>query len=175
MKWASTLLAMAALALAQPAPDPGPEHKKLEMWVGSWSIQVDLMPANGYDVPAGKVNRTDRFQWLPGGFFLEHQREGKGPLGTFRHMSVIGYSPISKSYTWEFFDLNSGSTISLSGTSSGNSWKFSGSGISRAGKRFQERCTNDFTPSGSVTFKCETSPDGKTWRLSAEGKGTRSK
>jgi len=176
MIFAGILVALCpVLVQAQTAPKPGPEHKKLEVWVGSWSTQGEVKPGNAYGVPAGKFSRTDRFQWVPGGFFLQQNREGKGPEGEIRHMAMIGYDPIAKKYTWAWFDLASGASASFTMTNNGNTWISTGGGTSRGGKPFQERCTSDFVPNVSSTFKCETSPDGKTWTPAIEGKATKSR
>lgn len=160
---------------AQTAPKPGAEHKKLEVWVGTWSTQGEVKSGNGYGVPAGKFSRTDQFRWLPGGFFLQHTRDGKGPENEIHHMSMVGYSPTLGKYTWTWFDLASPASASFTMTSSGDRWVTTGGGTSRAGKAFQERCTNDFLATGSITFTCATSPDGKTWTASLEGKATKVK
>ncbi len=47
------------LAQAPPAPPkPGPEHKKLEYFVGKWSVESEIK-ANEF-VPAGRVKPSEK-------------------------------------------------------------------------------------------------------------------
>ena len=67
------------LAQAPPAPPkPGPEHKKLEYFVGKWTVESEIKP-NEF-VRAGKTFGTVTDTLGPGGFYVEHRAEGD--LGT---------------------------------------------------------------------------------------------
>ena len=58
------------LAQAPPAPPkPGPEHKKLEYFVGTWKTEGEIK-ANEF-VPAGKSVTTETYTLGPGGFYVE--------------------------------------------------------------------------------------------------------
>ncbi len=61
-----------ALSLAQAPPEPpkpGPEHKKLEYFLGTWKTEGEIK-ANEF-VPAGKFVTTETDTLDPGGFYLE--------------------------------------------------------------------------------------------------------
>ena len=63
------------LAQAPPAPPkPGPEHKKLEYFVGKWTGESEIK-ANAF-VPAGKTVGTTTATLGPGGFYVESRAEG---------------------------------------------------------------------------------------------------
>ena len=63
------------LAQAPPAPPkPGPEHKKLEYFVGKWTAESEIK-ANEF-VPAGKSVGTETYTLGPGGFYVERRAEG---------------------------------------------------------------------------------------------------
>ncbi len=63
------------LAQAPPAPPkPGPEHKKLEYFVGKWTVEGEIK-ANEF-VPAGKTVSTETATLGPGGFYVESRDEG---------------------------------------------------------------------------------------------------
>jgi hypothetical protein len=160
---------------AQQAPKPGPEHKKLGVFLGSWSVDGEIKSNNGYGSPAGKWNMVERYQWMPGEFFLQMNRDGKGPAGENKEIFIFGYDPRAKKYTAASYDLNDGSSASGTLTNNGNTWIWSGSGYARDGKRYQERCTTTVVPNASFTVKCETSPDGKSWAPAYEAKATKSK
>src|SRR5436189_6410436 len=67
------------LAQAPPAPPkPGPEHKKLEYFVGKWTVESEIK-ANEF-VPAGKTVGTETATLGPGGFYVDIRAEGQfGP------------------------------------------------------------------------------------------------
>ena len=157
------------------APKPGPDHKKLGVFLGSWSLDGEFKPGNGYGFPAGTVSVVERFQWMPGEFFLQMNRDGKGPGGEIRHMIIFGYDSVAKKHTGTWYDLTGGGSISATFANTGNTWLWSGSGHTPDGKPYQERCITTVVPNTSYTLKCDTSSDGKTWSPSYEGKATRSK
>ena len=167
---------MLAYTQGSQAPKPGPEHKKLAVFLGSWSVDGELKPGNGYGVLAGKVSVVERYQWLPGEFFLQMNRDGKGAAGeVVRHMWIHGYDTVAKKYTGQFFELTNGFSASGTAINNGNTWTWSNNGHAPDGKAFQERCTVTVVPNASYTYKCETSTDGKTWSPSFEGKAMKSK
>ena len=73
----SLLVAVAALSAqsAPAAPTPGPEHKRLEVFLGKWTGAGKSL-ASPYG-PAGPVSSTDTYEWLPGGFFMAHHWDVK--------------------------------------------------------------------------------------------------
>ena len=156
------------------APKPGPEQKKLEVALGSWTYEGDAK-ASVFG-PAGKWTGVERFQWLPGGFFLQMNREAKGPAGAVQHSIIYGYDPVGKRHTGQFFDFTGGNSASATIVIAGNTWNWSAAGYTGDGKAFQERCAVTFaTGGGSYTVKCEVATDGKTWSPSFESKATKSK
>ena len=167
--------AMLVRAQTAQAPRPGPEHKKLGVFLGSWSVDGEFKPRNGYGVPAGKASVIERFQWMPGEFFLQMNRDGKGPAGEIKHMIIFGYDSVAKKHTGTWYGLIGGGSISATLTNTGNTWLWSGGGYTPDGRAYQERCTVMVVPNASYTVSCETSSDGKTWSPSYEGKATRSK
>jgi hypothetical protein len=65
-------------------PQPDPELKRLDRFVGSWSMEGHLVGSDEIDI---KGQAT--YRWLPGGFFLEQhmqldfmglQRASSGPF-----------------------------------------------------------------------------------------------
>ena len=75
-----------ALSLAQAPPEgpkPGPEHKKLEYFLGTWKVETEIK-ANEY-VPAGKGVTTATVTLGPGGFCVESRAEGQIPTDRRHH------------------------------------------------------------------------------------------
>jgi hypothetical protein len=44
------LAMMVSVALQAQGPKPGPEHKKLAVFLGSWSVDGEFKPSNAYEV-----------------------------------------------------------------------------------------------------------------------------
>src|SRR5215472_7625167 len=85
-----------ALSLAQVPPEPpkpGPEHKKLEYFLGTWKVEAEIK-ANEY-VPAGKGVTTETYTLGPGGFYVERRAEGQIP----RTQGIMAYDSHAKLYT----------------------------------------------------------------------------
>src|SRR5438067_2986130 len=81
-------------AQAPPAPPkPGPEHKKLEYFVGKWTVESEIK-ANKY-MPAGKGVSTETCTLGPGGFYAESLAEGQVPT----RLAIIAYDSYAKAYT----------------------------------------------------------------------------
>src|SRR2546423_3597874 len=89
------------------APKPGPEHKKLEALIGSWTFEWDMKPS--IFGPGGRVTGIERYQLMPGGFFVQMNREAKSPAGDLRTLIVFGYDPISMKHTGTLFDSSGAS------------------------------------------------------------------
>ena len=108
-----------ALSLAQAPqapPKPGPEHKKLEYFVGKWTVENEFK-ANEF-VPAGKTVATATATLGPGGFYVESRAEG-GQLPT--RLAIMAYDSHAKVYT-EFYASSAGLVGTATGTVNGNTW-----------------------------------------------------
>lgn len=58
-----------------PQATAGPEHKRLEVFVGKWNQE-----GRAYDSPFGSaadISAVETFEWLTGGLFLVHRLEGQ--------------------------------------------------------------------------------------------------
>lgn len=74
---------------AQPQmPQPHPELKQLERFVGTWTMEGHLVGST-----ENNIKGTTTFRWLPGGFFLE-QRMTLDFMGmAIESLELIGYDP----------------------------------------------------------------------------------
>ena len=107
-----------ALSLAQAPPErpkPGPEHKKLEYFLGTWKTEGEIK-ANGY-VPAGKSVTTETYTLGAGGFFVECHSEGQMPTTHY----ITAYDSHAKLYT-TFYASSAGLVGGGTGTVDGNTW-----------------------------------------------------
>jgi hypothetical protein len=108
-----------ALSLAQAPPEPpkpGPEHKKLEYFVGTWKTESEIK-ANPY-IPAGKSVMTATYTLGPGGFFVESRGEGENYPTTH---GITAYDSHAKLYTTSYAS-SAGLVGGGTGTVDGNTW-----------------------------------------------------
>jgi hypothetical protein len=166
-------LTCAAAAAAQaPAgpPAPGPEHKKLDYFVGKWTTESELKPSPFG--PGGKMTGRDSCEWFAGGFHLVCRAEGKGPMGEVKGLSLLGYSGEEKAYTYMGID-NMGMGSTARGTLAGGVWTWNGED-KMGGKVIKSRYVITQQSKDAYTFKWDMSQDGgKTWTPVMEGKETR--
>jgi hypothetical protein len=161
-------LVMAAMALAQmEMPKPGPEHKKLDVFAGSWTLDGDMKP--GPMGPGGKMTETEKCEWMDGGFYLVCHSDFKGGMGSGVGTSYMGYSADDKAYTYREFN-SWGEFTDAKGSVDGDTWTW----ISNE-KFGKGRFTMKITSPSTYDFSFEMSEDGTKWTLVMDGKATKGK
>ena len=164
------LVSCIAVQAQTSGPQPSPEHKKLEVWAGNWTIQGE-----GKDSPSGSTYKFDwtmQGRWLPGGFFLEVYGSLKYPDGEDRWLEILGYDPVKKTYVGYVFNYN-GTSFIYTMTLSDRTCFENGTSYSPDGKGTKWRQTWNFAPDlMSVTGKREIEKDG-TWWTEFEAKGVK--
>lgn len=158
-----------AVALAQQPPSPGPEVKQLEPFAGKWKGEAEMKP--GPWGPGGKVASESECSWFDGGFQLVCRESSSGSMGKMKGEGILGWSPEEKTYKYMGFD-SMGMMTTATGSVSGNKWSWK-STDRMGGKTIHSRYTVTLDSPKSQTFKYETSEDGKTWTVAAEGKSTK--
>src|SRR5438045_3652276 len=121
----ATLLAFlfsASLASAADAPKPGAEHKRLDYYVGTWTI--DANAAASPFGPAGKVTGKQVFERGPGGFSVTLRGDVKTPGGSIQSVAVLSYDSHKKAYLYAGVD-SMGIVGSATGTIDGPKWTWS--------------------------------------------------
>ena len=104
------------LSQAPPAPPtPGPEHKKLEYFLGKWTVEGEIK-ANEF-VRAGKTVSTETATLGPRGFYVESRNEGP----SLTRLAIIGYDSHAKVYT-SYYASSAGLVGTGTGTVNGNTW-----------------------------------------------------
>ncbi|MGA2363718.1 MAG: DUF1579 family protein [Candidatus Aminicenantales bacterium] len=167
------LLVFAVFAWAQtPAPKPGPEQKKLEIWVGKWTYEGEAK-ANPLG-PAGKYSGMATVRPVLGGFFVEWRAEEKGPSGTTQWFEIDGYDAVNMKFMWNNFSSD-GSFETAAYTIEANTVNYSGTHF-LGEKQYKFRGSCVFAPDlMSSVSKQEISVDGKTWMPQYESKWTKTK
>jgi len=164
----------AAFVAAQgPAPKPGPEHQKLQYFVGKWSTTGE-MKTNPFS-PGGKMTASDSCDWFQGGFAVVCHSEGKGPAGPMKSLGIMGYNSDQKVYTYYGLD-NTGMVMmsAAKGTVKGDVWTFLDEGT-MGGQPYTSRFTLKTGSPNSYTFSWELQGQDKKWMPILEGTSTRVK
>ena len=178
MKTLITLIAAACLvgtAFGQqpnPSPTPGPEHKKLEIWVGDWTYEI-VAQASPLG-PASTFTGKNTARPILNGWFVEFRGEDKGPTGTTQWTETDGYDPLSQRYIWRGF-ASDGSVQDVTYTIDGSKVAYSGA-VNSGNKSYPIRGTVILAAdSSSGADKREISADGKTWKTLWECRMTKVK
>jgi hypothetical protein len=108
------------------------------------------------------MNCTERYDWVPGQFFIEYHFDRQIGQNTHRGTGLIGYDPSRGGYFAYFVD-NAGYARSYDLEIDGSQWKFSGR---------WERATLTFEPR-RMRAHWEHSQDGASWQTLCDFSGER--
>jgi len=167
------ILLFTTAAFAQMGPlKPGPELKKLDYFLGTWTSEGDMKP--GPMGPGGKFTGSGRGGWMDGGFFLIIQSEYKGAgVGNATGTAYMGYNPDEKVYTYDEFN-SMGEADHSKGTVEGDTWTWN-SDVKAGPQTLKGRYTMKILSPTSYSFKFEVSSDGTKWDTVMDGKATKTK
>ena len=174
LKSVLTSILLAAAAMAQMAPTPAAELKKLDYFVGTWSAEGTISP--GPWGAGGKFSSTGSNDWGMGGFFLIGHSDFKMPAelgGEGKGMQIMGYDPTDNLYTYDAFNSQGRREVSQ-GTLSADTWTWKSS-QTYDGQEVQQRMTIKMLSPGSYTLKFDVSMDGTNWMPFMEAKATKAK
>jgi hypothetical protein len=167
---AAVILLATAAAAQMEMPKPGPEHKKMDFFVGTWTMEGDMKP--GPMGPGGKMTENEKCEWMEGGFFLVCHADYKmEKMGNGVGLSVMGYSKDDKAYTYREFSSD-GEFLDARGQLAGDTWTWT-SENKMGGTTMKGRFTMKMTSSTSYNFSFEMSQDGTNWTLVLDGKATK--
>jgi hypothetical protein len=148
-------------------PQPGPEHKRLQYYAGTWTTEFEMKAGAG-----GKVTSTDNTKMFPGGFFAVTHTEGKGSMGELHEVAVMGYDSEAKVYTYDSYN-NFGEAEHFKGSVQGDTWTWNGESR-MGGSPMKMRFTAKEVSPTMYTMKLEVMA-GANWETVMEGKSTKSK
>jgi len=161
-------LALAAVAQME-VPKPGPEHKKLDVLAGSWTLDGDMKPSPMG--PGGKMTETEKCDWMDGGFFLVCHTDFKSSMGDGAGLSILGYSADDKAFTYR--EYNSwGESMESKGSVDNDTWTWTND-EKMGGTIMKGRFTMKLLSPTSYTFTFEMSQDGTKWTTVMDGKATK--
>jgi Protein of unknown function (DUF1579) len=169
----AALLVLGAAAWAQTElPKPALELRKLDMLVGSWTLEGDMKARP--NCPAGKMTQNEKCEWMQGGFFLECRSEISSPMGEGVALTMFGYSDDEKTYTWRNFD-GVGEFQDSRGRLEGDTWVWSSGETKMLKMSTKGRYTIKITSPTSYDYMFDMSQDGKSWTRVLDGKATKTK
>ncbi len=167
------LFAITSMAQAPSGPPkPGPEVKKLGVFVGRWDAVGDVKP--GPIGPGGKMTGFSACQSISDGFGVLCRETATVPgLGEVTDVGLLSYDAEAKNYV--FLQVNNmGATWILRGTAKDDTWTWT-SESTMGGKPMQLRFTVKWTSPDSYDFKNEAGPNANSIGVMMDGKGTRSR
>jgi hypothetical protein len=162
------LTSAAAIAQMEP-PKPGPELKKLDFFVGTWTLD-GTMKASSMG-PGGTMTESEKCEWMEGSFYLVCHSDYKGSMGSGVGLSVMGYSSEDKAYTYREFN-SFGEFDDARGHVDGDTWTWTSDekmGESNMHGKFTMKLTSD----KAYTFMYEMSTDGTKWNSMMDGKASK--
>jgi Protein of unknown function (DUF1579) len=165
----TALLMLAIAAVAQAPLKPGPEFKKLDVFVGTWTLDGVMKPSSMG--PGGTMTENEKCDWMEGGFFLVCHSDYKGTMGGGVGLSVMGYSSDEKAYTYREFN-SYGEFDDSRGTIDGDTSTWTND-EKMEGKTVKGRFTIHMTSASSYTFVYDMSYDGTKWTTVMEGKASK--
>jgi hypothetical protein len=166
---AAIFIALTTVSLAQQAPAPGPEHKKLDLFAGTWSLTGEMKP--GPMGPGGTMSEDEKCEWMQGSFFLVCHSDYKSSMGDGTGISFLGYSTDNKAYTYREFN-SWGEFDDSRGSVDGDTWTWT-SDEKMGDKTMKGRFTMKFTSPTTYNFSFEMSDDGTKWATVMDGKATK--
>ena len=78
------------------AAEPGPEVKRLEVFIGRWINEGYVVREDG--TPGNKILTSDVYEWAPGRFFVIHPAYGRIGDAGVGGVEIIGYDTASRKY-----------------------------------------------------------------------------
>lgn len=97
---------------------PGPEHERLGVFVGRWRTEGEI-------VGGGRLRAIDRYEWVPGRFFLLHTVEGTMDGSAVNALEVIGWDAERGCYVSRSYD-DQGNVADYEATLGDRSWTIVG-------------------------------------------------
>jgi Protein of unknown function (DUF1579) len=138
------------------APQPGPEHRRLEVFIGRWITEGETVATP--DAPSVKITASDIYEWVPGRFAVLHTAYGRIGEMDVGGVEMITYDPERGNYATYFFDSHGHVTV-------GDLIHDDGAWIV---KQPHTRCTSTIGDDGSFHAAHEQSDDGVEWRPSMD-------
>jgi hypothetical protein len=154
------------MAKWQEMSTPGPHHKNLERFVGTWKVETKFWLNPGGEAQTGQM--TAKTKWVLDGRYLLEECEGTSNGQPFKGMGFTGYDNFKKKYVSTWADNMSTAIMMQLGTcdSAAKSFTYTGDcDDCMTGKKKTVRSVCKVTSESRHTFEMfDTGPDGKEFR-----------
>ena len=131
-------------------------HDRLAVLVGTWKTEGWTREEPG--VPAARIEATDSYEWLPGGFSLLHTIDARVGDVRVEGAEIIGYDPARGSYITQYFGSDGPAAYEANLTEEDGVLVW---GMQSEGDRF----TGTFSPDGNtITGHWEQLDRDASWR-----------
>lgn len=152
-------------------PKPGPEHQKLAYFAGKWTAEGDMKPSPFG--PGGKFAYTQTCEWFDANFALLCHSEGQTQTGTVKGLSIMGWDPAARTYT--YFAINTlGQNTFSRGTVEGDTWIWNNESKMNGNPVISRFTLKQASPDTTI-YKFEMGATDETMKLMMDGKQTRVK
>lgn len=168
----SLIVVLSTAIVAQaPAPQPGPEHKRLERFAGTWKLEGKMHPS-----PLGQggpFTGTETCRMFEGGFHLTCDSTGTGPMGAMNGHAIMSWDADAKQYRYFAINSQMPQPEEATGTVTGDTWTWTGKTDLGGGKSINSRFTMVEESPTVHKAKWEVSQDGSSWTVVMEGTSTK--
>ncbi len=131
---------------------PGPEHRRLDIFIGKWINEGHTVATA--EAPSVRILTSDVYEWMPGGFFVLHTAYGRIADVDVGGTEIIGYDPTTGTYRSLLFD-SQGNINEDEMTVEGDTWTWAGA---------THRATAVFTDNGKTqTCRHERLDESGQW------------
>jgi hypothetical protein len=155
---------------SQGPPQPGPEHKRIEYFKGTWNFVGDAKASPMG--PAGAVTFKETCEMYEGGFALVCRSEGQNQAGPSKSISIMSYDVEKKAYTYTAAETKN-PVFTAYGQLTDGTWNWK-TESTMGGKTMTMLVTITEKGGTGYDFKMEMSMDGGTPMTVMEGKATKS-
>lgn len=166
-----TLVLGTVVAAQPPQEKPGPEHKNLERFVGTWKMDAKISP--GPFGPGGPMTATETCRMFDGGFHLVCDSTGSGAMGNMKSHMIMAWDRNAKVYRYTSIS-NMADPELATGTFKAGTWTFK-SELDMGGKKFWMQFTIVEKTPTAHEMKMDVSEDGKKWTTMMTGTSTKTK
>jgi hypothetical protein len=168
-----SVITASTLALASDhleAPKVAPEITKMDVWVGTWESQTQVM-TTPYS-QAASVTSEMTCTWSPHHGFILCDHLMNGPTGVSNSLSVYTYDEANKTY--KFFGVDKDdSPREVPMQVKGNIWSF-GTEVQNQDKTIMFLTNDEFLSDKVMHFRTEFSEDnGRNWKELNQGQLTK--
>ena len=105
---------------------PAAKHRALDIFAGKWITQGTIRATKG--TAAAEMHAIDRYEWLPGGYFMLHKVDALIAGNVSQSIEVMGYDKAQGCYVTRSYD-DQGMTEEFTARLKGQAWFIDGENV----------------------------------------------